>query len=293
MGTSGAYTGSGGKPGKDLRRGVDDWLAQLASGDQVPTSSAGTSGNGDHPKVPDDDADRLATDAVETQPDATPNRLPTEALLNVIALLRPRRAGGGHGDGPGGVASGGRPSVVTGGRSRGGPQRSVAGFAGPAGRAASAAYAYRTGDAPGLAVLGLDYGELRALGNPLEVVRRIVDAACGPMRSTIEDAEERYVAAGITDWVVAQAETPSPEEIARKTIALIIEEVALDETGDAVRRNEFTNAGELTEQEIADIAEVVAERAELSINGVTDAEFAQAIEEGIETLRRIRGGRPR
>jgi hypothetical protein len=92
---------------------------------------------------------------------------------------------------------------------------------------------------------------------------------------------------------VAQAETPSPEEIARKTIALIIEEVALDETGDAVRRNELPDAGELTEQEIADIAEVVAERAELSINGVTDAEFAQAIEEGIETLRRIRGGRPR
>jgi hypothetical protein len=114
MGTSGAYTGSGGKPGKDLRQGVEDWLAQLASGDQGPTSSAGISDNDDRPNEPDDDADRLPADAVETQPDARPNRLPTEALLNVIALLRPRGAGGGHSDGPGGIASGGRPSVGTG-----------------------------------------------------------------------------------------------------------------------------------------------------------------------------------
>jgi hypothetical protein len=118
-----------------------------------------------------------------------------------------------------------------------------------------------------------------------------VGTACGPLRSTIEDTEERYVASGIAEWVVLQTVTPTPDDIARKTIALIIEEVALDETGDDVRHNDLAEAGQLTEQEIADIAEVIAERAELSVGGVTSAEFSRAIEDGIETLRRIRGGR--
>jgi hypothetical protein len=292
MGTSGAYTGSGGKPGKDLRQGLAEWLDQFSGGEASSTPSAEPEKDtDDQTAAADRDQDSAQPDTTEPQSQTASNRLPAAVLLNVIALLRPRHSGGGHADGPGGGAVGGPAGAATRGRSGGGPQRTVAGFAGPAGRAAAAAYAYRTGDAPRLAELGLNYDTLRAL-NPLEVVRRIVDAACGLLRSTIEDTEERYVASGVADWVVLRTETPTPDDIARKAIALIIEEVALDETGDGVRHTDLAEAGQLTEEEIADIAEVIAERAELSVGGVTNAEFSRAIEDGIETLRRIRGRRP-
>jgi hypothetical protein len=122
-------------------------------------------------------------------------------------------------------------------------------------------------------------------------VRRIVDAACGSVRSTIEDSEQRYIAAGIAEWVITEEIVPSPEDITRKAIALMIEEVALSETGDAVRHSDNPDAGELSEQEIADIAQVLADQAQLSVAGVTPEEFSQAVENGVETLRRIRGRR--
>jgi hypothetical protein len=153
---------------------------------------------------------------------------------------------------------------------------------------------YQTGDATALARLGLDYTELRTLGDPLEVTVRIVNAACGPLSdSTIEHEEQRYVAGEIAQWVIEQGEagaTPTPEEIVRKTIALIIQEAALSEAGEILRQADRPeNTGELTEREIEEVAEVLAGRAELSVNGATEEEITQAVEDGIETLRRMRG----
>ena len=157
-----------------------------------------------------------------------------------------------------------------------------------AGRAAAAAYAYRTGDAAALDQLGLNYAELRELGDSFEITRRIVDAACGPRaNSTIEDHEQRLVAADVAEWVLTQdasGQVPLPEEIVRHTLALIIAEAVLSETGEITNKSDHS---ELAEQEIRDAAEALAAREELPAAGVSETEFAAAIERGIETLRGI------
>jgi len=120
-------------------------------------------------------------------------------------MIRPRASQGGGG-GPAGSVGG---SSGAGGRS-GGPQRSAAASARSAGRAAAAAYAYRTSDATTLERLGLDYNELRALGDEFEVLRRIVDVACGSPDSTIEDHEQRRIAADVAEWVLEQGRDGNP-----------------------------------------------------------------------------------
>jgi hypothetical protein len=57
-----------------------------------------------------------------------------------------------------------------------------------------------------------------------------------------------------------------------------------------LRRGEHSPlATETVERELRATAEVWAERVELSPDGITEDDFAQAIESGIETLRRIFG----
>jgi len=261
MGTSGAYSGSGGKDGKVVRDAIGDYLADLPDTGE-PTGSDGG-------------ADRPLLDPA--------------ALQRVIHLLRPRSPGGGGDDGPSG--GGGGPSPASAGsRSGGGPQRSAATSARTAGRAAAAAYAYRTGDATTLQRLGLDYNELRDLGDEFEVLRRIVNMACGTPDSTIEDHEQRRVAAEVGEWVLEQeygGSPPTPEEIVRQTIATIIAEALLVESGDLI--NAHTQA-EIAESDIRDAAEAIAAQASLSVDGATEDEIGRAVESGLDTLRGIVGG---
>ena len=251
MGTSGAYSGSGGKDGKAVRDTISDYLDGLPG----PNAPAGSEG------------------------DRRP--LAPATLQRVIHLIRPRASGGGGG----GRASGGGSS-----RSGGGPQRSAAASARAAGRAAAAAYAYRTGDAATLQRLGLDYSELRGLGDDFEVLRRIVDMACATPDSTIEDHEQRRVAADVGEWVFEQEQDghlPTPEEIVRKTIAAIITETLLVESGDLV--NSHAQA-DIAESDIRDAAEAMADQAALSVDGATEDEISRAVEAGLETIRSIVGG---
>lgn len=260
MGTSGAYSGSGGKDGKAVRDAIGDYLDGLP-GPDVPQGS-----NGDR------------------QP------LDPAALQRVINLIRPRSSGGGGGDGPGRGAGGGRASGGSSSRSGGGPQRSAAASARTAGRAAAAAYAYRTGDAATLERLGLDYNELRGLGDEFEVLRRIVDMACAAPDSTIEDHEQRLVAAEVGEWVLEQerdGNPPTPEEIVRQTIATIIAETLLVESGDLVNSHE---QADVAESDIRDAAEAMAAQATLSVDGATEDEICRAVEAGLETMRGIVGG---
>jgi hypothetical protein len=267
MGTVNSYSGSGTKAAHDLRDDLTDWL------DRLP--------NAPPPERPDED-----------RPDQERPRLSPDTLLSGVQLLRPRSSRGGGGDGPGGGGGGGTGGTGKGSRSGGGASRSVAASAGSAGRAAAAAYAFRTGDAAELERLGLNYDELAALGSPTEVARRIVDAACGPRTdSTIVDHEQRLVAADIAEWVISEQEggyVPTPEEITRRTIATIVAEAVLVETGESVDQHD---QGELAESEVRDAAEALAERATLSITGATEDEFTKAIESGIETLRKIKGAK--
>ncbi len=268
MGTSGSYSGSGGKIGDGIREGVGDWIDSLPPGAGQPDGA---------PSDPEDDAPPSLP---------APPKLDPRVLLPIVGLLRPRSRAGGGGDGPGGGGAGG--SATGGGRAGGGPTRSAAGSAATAGRAAAAAYAYRAGDTATLDRLGLDFAELTALGDEFEVTRRIVEAACGPRAdSTIEDHEQRLVAADVAEWVLTQGiggQPPSPEEIVRHTIALIIADTVLSETGEVVNNS---GHAELAESEIRDAAEALTAREDLSADGVSETEFARAIERGIETLRGI------
>lgn len=262
MGTSGSYSGGGGKPGQELRDRVDSWL------DTLPVSPPPS----DKPE------------------DQTPYQMPLSVVSGAIGIFGPRRGVGGTG--VGGTAEGG--GAGGGGRRAGGAQRSTSRSARSAGRAAAAAFAFRSGDGQGLSELGLNYDELLALDDPMEVVRRIVDAACGSRsESTIEHEEQRMVAAEIATWMLDEEEAGvilSPDQIARKAIALIVAEAIASETGELIRAgNRPTWVSELAESELKKAIEVNAERAELSVDGVTQAEFARAIEDGLEKFHSILG----
>jgi hypothetical protein len=137
--------------------------------------------------------------------------------------------------------------------------------------------------------LGLDYAELNALGDRFEVLRRIVDMACSSSDSTIEDHEQRLVAADVAERVMGQEGDdyiPSLEEIVRETISTIIAQAILSESGDLINNSDHTG---LAEQDIRDAAEAIASKATLSVDGATEEEITQAIESGVETLRSISG----
>jgi hypothetical protein len=280
MGTSNSYSGGGGAAGNKLREEIDEWL------DSLPDNPPPDQGDGDG-----DDGD---------QPDNADDRpkLPPESLLNVLPLLRPFAGGGGGGaDGPGGGggAGGGGGGAAGGGGTTGGAQRSARASASVAGRAAAAAYALRVGDAETLDRMGLDLASLRANDDPIDVARQIVNAACESALSdgTIEDDERRYVASEVTNWVLEENEggaPPTPEEIVQKSIAVIISEAAQNETVEMIRRGERPEWASLeAERQLREAAEVLARRVEVSPEGMTDQDFARAVEDGIETLRRIRG----
>lgn len=259
MGTSGAYSGSGGKDGKAVRDGIQQYLDSL---------------DGSPPTTPADGDKRP--------------RIDPSAIQSTVNLIRPRTStgsgGGGPGGGGGGHAAGGGGAGSRGG---GGPQRSASRSARTAGRAAAAAYAYRTGDAATLARLGLDYDELRGLGDQYEILRRIVDMACSTPDSSIEDHEQRRVAAEVAEWVLEQegdGYVPTPEEIVRQTIATIIAEAILVESGEMVNNHD---QADIAEGDIRDAAEALANRAPLSVEGATEDQISKAVEDGIETLRSI------
>jgi hypothetical protein len=279
MGTSGSYTGGGGKPGKDLRDGIADWADTLPS--SPPAAGTPPAGANDGPL-----------------PDGSPSTMPApnlgpKALLPVIGLFgsRPR----GHSDGPGGGGGGvsrGDGSGGSGSGRRGGAQRSAALSATTAGRAAGAAYAYRTGDAATLSELGLDYDELRANGDSITISQRIVQVACGASSDgTIEDDERREVAAKVTLWVLEENENgapPNPDEIARYALAEILFEAMAVEGAALLRDGKrpawVTREGE---RQMRETANVLAQQANLSPQGASVAELERAIEDGLETLRAI------
>ena len=135
MGTSGAYTGAGGKAGKEIGEGFRDWLDSLLGSPDGGDSTPNSDGTG-------------ADEKPVTQ-------LPPNVVSGLLGLLRPRTPSGGSSDGPGaggggigikgGSASGGT------GRTRAGSGRSAQRLATVGGRAAAGAYAYARGDAPGCA----------------------------------------------------------------------------------------------------------------------------------------------
>ena len=281
MGTTNPYSGGGGPAGNALRRALNGWL------DSLPSTP------------PPEHSDGLQPDDDQSDEEVDRPSLPPELLLHILPLLGPSGGGGtggpgGSGGGPGG-GGGGTGGRGGGGRPAGGAQRSVRASSRVAGRAAAAAYALREGDTATLQQMGLDLESLRSSDDPIGVARQIVNAACEGALSdgTIEDEERRYVASEVATWVLEESggeAPPTPEEIVQKSIAVIMSEAAQNEAVDMIRRGERPEWASLeAERQLREAAEVLARRVEVSPAGMTAQDFARAIEEGIETLRRIQG----
>ena len=270
MGTSGAFGGSGGKDAKDLRDSIADWLTDETAG---PATEDGA-----------------APDHGDSLPDASRMPRPNIDLRPTIRILT---SGGRSGDGPGGGSGGGGSAgTSTGGRSSGGAQRSVGSTSRAAGRAGALARAYASGDRASLQRAGLDYDNLLSLGDVIAVGTQIVEAAFDSQAdSTIADDESRETVAEIVEWILEAPadQTPSPDDIVRRSIELIITNVTLTEVGDRIRAESSRDKRQAAEQEIRDAAEIHASQATLSNTGASEQEIAHAIERGVKELGQIFG----
>jgi hypothetical protein len=277
VGTSGSFGGSGGRDAANLRDSIAEWLdgfdsPAAADGDAPPAEAPGQPAN-------QSDADRPTP----------PSPIDLGSALRV--LLRPGRGGGA--DGPGG-GGGGSAGGGVGGRSSGGANRSVGRIAGATGRAGRLALAYTTGDRAALDQAGLNYDELRALGDPVSIGIKIVEAAFDTQPdSTIDDSEARDIVAAVVEWILLEdlaGQAPSPEDVVRKAIEMTIAEVTLTEVSARVHAEGASyEARRAAEQRVRDLAEEVAQQATLTPTGATDQEMSAAIENGIGDLGKIFG----
>ena len=271
MGTSGSFGGSGGRDAADLRDSIADWLDGL-DGPGTPTDGAPAGDGPGEPNAPD-------------------GRLPIDIAPALRVLLRPRGGGGGA-DGPGGGGGGGRTTGGA-GRSSGGVTRSVGRVSRAAGRAGRLTLAYSSGDRDVLTRAGLDYDELRALGDPVSIGIKIVEAAFETQAdSTIDDSEARDIVAGVVDWILEQpaGRAPSPEDVVRKSIEVTIAEVTLTEIAARIHAEGATyEQRRAAEQMVRDLAAEVASQAILTPTGATEQEMSTAIENGLRDLGKIFG----
>lgn len=275
MGTSGSFGGSGGADAKDLRDNISAWL----DGD-------GGFGGDDGASAPDGNPE-----GTPTNPQGAPGAPgPTIDLGPAVRLLFRSRGGGGDGPGGGGGGGGG---AGGGGRSSGGVTRSVGRISRAAGRAGRLALAYSSGDRAALQSAGLNYDALRALGDPVAVGIRIVEAAFeAKADSTLADAEERDIVADVVAWILEHPadRAPSPEDVVRRTIEVTIAETALTEISSTLHEKGASFAErQSVEQQIRDVAAEYAAQADLSSTGATEREMGAAIETGIRDIGRIFG----
>jgi hypothetical protein len=174
--------------------------------------------------------------------------------------------------------------------------RSVGRVSRAAGRAGSLALAYSSGDRAALDSAGLNYDELRALGDPVAIGTRIVEAAFDAKAdSTIADAEERGIVAEVVAWILEQPSdrTPTPEEVVRKTIETTIAEAALTEIASTLYQQGASYAErQSVEQQIREVAAEYAAQANLTATGATEHEMSTAIETGIRDIGIIFGVAP-
>src|SRR5699024_10536310 len=137
--------------------------------------------------------------------------------------------------------------------------------------------AYSSGNRDALREAGLNYDELKALGDPLDIGIKIVETACEAQSgSTIADDEERSIVAEVVDWILQYSDDrlPTPEEVVRKSIATTIAQVALTEaTATIYSASSSRQERQNLEQEIVDVAAAYAAQARLTSTGATEQEM--------------------
>lgn len=257
MGTSGAWGGSGSAAANSLRDNIGFDVAPAAA-TAAPAST---------PRIDPDDL-KDAVRLLDGRTSSTSSG-PSASRVAAGSAVRSRRTGGSR-------------------SGTGGARRSSSRTANAAGRAIAGAIAYRQGDRAALERLGLDFDELARLGDPFEVVRRIVDMACGTADSTIEDHERRLMAADVGERLVIDldlnAAVPT-QEIAQFAVAAIVAELILSECGDIT----LLSDGTVSEQDVRDAAIDIVGQAEFPTSGFTETDFAATIATGLEHLREILG----
>jgi hypothetical protein len=267
MGHKDSFSGAGGNIGNDLRDGIDDWLANLpgASGaDSQPTQSGAV-------------ADSAA--GAGSGSGAKPKLSPSAQRVAKTALLF-RTSGGAGAKARRGTAAQFPRSAATSSRI--------------AGRGAAAAYAYRTGDRDALRDLGLDYDQLRANPNLLDVVYLITQSICEELPpGTIEADEQRHVVADIAEWVIStdpDGTPPSPTEIAQETLAVVLAWAYLTTTASELNTKDMTGAArDGFEKEVRATCEELAAQAGLDASQPAASEFTTAVEQGLEFLQAVYG----
>ncbi|MGB3764345.1 MAG: hypothetical protein WA966_14115, partial [Ornithinimicrobium sp.] len=100
------------------------------------------------------------------------------------------------------------------------------------------------------------------------------------------------IVASIVEWILEAPadQTPSPDEIVRRSIELMIADVTLTEVGDRIRAEPSRERRAEAEQEICDAAAVYASQVKLTTTGASEQEIAAAIEGGVRELGEIFGG---
>lgn len=224
MGTSGSYSGSGGRDWNDLNGAIDDWLTALSEGTDV---------EGDE------------VDAEGTGPEDTPSDNPDSGEQidpAIVAALRPLgrailSGGRGRGDGPSGGGGGGSPGAGprTGGRSPSGSGRSRARVGRVGGRLAVGIAGLRDGDADALRTIGLDLTELQAL-DPYRQAQRLLEAATEEnVAITLEEDEVHKAVNRTAIWALTDAAGPEVNEVIRRFIVEYVCEVFFTEGGTTLR----------------------------------------------------------
>ena len=278
MGTSGSFGGSGGKDARDLRDNIAGWLDEPGEPGPANAPDSGDPGGDDRPSDP--------------SPSRPPNQRPQVDLSPALRVLLRSRGRGGGADGPGGGGGGAR-SGGAGSRTYGGASRSVGRVSKAAGRAGHLALAYSSGNREALREAGLNYDELQALGDPVAIGIKIVEAAFGSQSdSTVADAEERDIVAGVVEWILEQPadRPPTPDEVVRKSIETTIAETALTEVSATVyAKAASAEKRRGLERQIRDVAAEYATQATLSPTGATEQEMSRAIEGGIRDIGKIFG----
>jgi hypothetical protein len=265
VGTSGAYTGSGGA-WSGAQRKLDDLLAgDDATAADVLAPAAGALDWDDGTSAGGDDGEEGAASA--------PLPLAGTGVAPIRIRTRGRGGGGGAPAAGGGARAGGRT-----GRARG-VRRSRQRAARLGAGVAAAGYALRARDVAGLRQLGLDLTELAGL-SPAQQAQRIIDVVVGTAAS-IADVE---IARATSNMIIAllEAETePTPTEVVRIFAVEYVFQICLTELGAEMRDGVRDGAASVvTEDEMRELIE--ARVASLQIEG--DAVEADALEAAIDSV---------
>lgn len=264
MGTSGAY---GGSPGwKKVRDQTKKWL------------DSGGGGDGDNTPPPPPVPPVPPPDAPGERPPTGPRPSIAPALAGLLSSLGAALASGVRGTGGGGGEGGGSPAGSAG--------RSASRASTVGGRALGGAYGARTGTAGPLTELGLDLADLIGLTR-YQQAKRILDAALGP-RGDVMDSELRKTNADVVLWTLKEEVAPTPVELANRWVVEYVWQTWITEDG--AKLQELAADRARREQEMrAALEATVSAHALPDDRPLTSADFTDAIESALGSLRRISG----